>query len=240
MNALTRAQVREVDRLAIQDLGIPGVVLMENAGRHVADVVLDLLEDELHLVAPDARIAILCGGGNNGGDGYVAARHLANAGATVAAYDASSSRPESDPGDAGIFRAVVEKMGLVRPLGSAEDLDKASPGMGQAHVIVDALLGTGFEGQVRPHMASVIEAANARRRAGARIVAVDLPSGLDCQTGDPGNATIEADVTVTFVAPKTGFGAESAKAHVGRVVVVDIGAPPSLVQRVLEPGGRGS
>ena len=95
MHTLTRQQLREVDRLAIEELGIPGVALMENAGRSVAEVVLDLLESQFHLLPIDARVSVLCGSGNNGGDGYVVTRHLFNAGVAVTAY------PSADPAGLG-------------------------------------------------------------------------------------------------------------------------------------------
>jgi len=100
--------------------------------------------------------------------------------------------------------------------------------------VVDALLGTGFRGEVRAHLADVIERCNAL--AGPKVVAIDLPSGLDCDTGQPSNATIQADVTVTFVAPKVGFDAPGATRYTGRVVVADIGTPPSLIDRVRASG----
>ncbi len=229
MRRLSRDQVRQVDRLAIEKLGISGLVLMENAGRQAADVVLELLRDIRRLPPSQARVAVLVGGGNNGGDGYVIARHLHNHGVTVALFAASD--PVTLKGDAAVNHGICMKMSLsVRSIISHRHLAAESPAWANAHLIVDALLGTGFVGKVRPHMASVIQRCNAL--AGPLVVAVDVPSGLDCDTGQPSNATIRAHCTVTFVAQKQGFVAPGASDYTGRVIVADIGAPPTLVERV--------
>ena len=229
--ALSREAVREVDRLAIEQLGIPGVVLMENAGRNVADTVLALLELELHLLPHDSRVAILCGGGNNGGDGYVVARHLYNAGVDVTVFSAKD--PARLTGDAAINHEIVYNIGQAIPLRRTDEFIRESDHATHFHVLVDALLGTGFNGAVRDDLAAVIDACNAARRSDVRIVAVDIPSGLDCDTGEPSNATMTADVTVTFVAMKIGLTNKAAQPHVGQIHVVDIGAPPELVAQVL-------
>lgn len=230
MLTLTREQVREVDRLAIEQLGIPGIVLMENAGRHVTHAVLDLLEDELHLLPNDARVAILCGGGNNGGDGYVVARHLYNAGVAVTVYTVKD--PATLTGDAATNYQIIFNIGQSLPLLDTHEFIQNANASAPHHVIVDALLGTGFHGEVREELAAVIEACNAAGVSGTRIVAVDIPSGLDCNTGQPSQATVRADLTVTLVAMKTGLVNESAQPHVGQVLVVDIGAPPELLMHV--------
>lgn len=230
MQALTREQVRQVDRLAIQELGIPGVVLMENAGCRAAEVVLDVLRDRCGLEPEAGRVVVLCGGGNNGGDGYVIARHLHNQGVAVTVFGVTD--PARLTGDAAVNHSICEKMGLaVCRIDSDEQLHGAAQAWSDAHIVVDALLGIGFTGTVRPQMAAVIERCNAVE--GPKIVAVDVPSGLDCDTGQPSNAMIRADVTVTFVAPKPGFGMASARPYVGEVIVADIGVPPALIDRVL-------
>ena len=233
MQTLNRQQVRQVDRLAVEELGIPGVVLMENAGREVAMAALDVLEGDLQVFAGDARVVILCGGGNNGGDGYVAARHLANHNAKVTAFAAVD--PATLRGDAAIHYAIAAKMNLVEPLFTEDQLLAAAQPLSEAHLIIDALLGTGFSGAVRPHLAAIIDTANAMKERGALIVAVDVPSGFDCDTGTPSNAAIYADVTVTFVAPKTGFAQPQAELYVGRLTVGDIGAPLWLIPKAMAP-----
>jgi NAD(P)H-hydrate epimerase len=217
--SLSRDEVRAFDRRAIQELGLPGAVLMENAGRSAAEEVLALLARR---GAQPGRVVLLCGAGNNGGDGYVIARHLAIRGVQVELW--SSVGPDRLAGDAALNRRVVEALGL-EPL-SLEGpgaIERAASSWDGADVLVDALLGTGFRGQVRAPLDALIVAAG-RARVGARL-AVDLPSGLDCDTGQPSNATLRADVTVTFVARKRGFDHPGAAAWTGRVVVAGIGVP---------------
>jgi NAD(P)H-hydrate epimerase len=237
MLILNRDQVRRVDRLAIDELGITGVVLMENAGRTCAKVLLDRLgvppasvQDAGETPAVRSRVAILCGGGNNGGDGYVIARHLHNAGVEVKVYSAVD--PAKLTGDALINRRIVEKMDLPRAeIVSAAQLADAEREWAGAALLVDALLGTGFSGEMRPPMAAVIAACNRLHAAGKPVVAVDLPSGLDCDTGKPAAETIRADTTVTFVARKPGFLIPGAEVYSGEVIVAGIGVPPELIAR---------
>jgi NAD(P)H-hydrate epimerase len=233
----TREGVRAVDRAASEEHGVPEVVLMENAARHLADVCLDLLEE---VTSP--KILMFCGPGNNGGDGLAAARHLHNAGATVCvlvlpAREASGGAA----GAAGVNLGIVRRMGL--PL---IEIDPGAPDtgvregirrLGRPDLIVDALLGTGLDRQVREPVLSLIRAINALRSSpgGAAVVAVDIPSGMDCDTGEALGATVQADVTVSFVGIKTGFLTLGAQAYLGDVVVADIGAPRELVERLGRP-----
>jgi len=221
--SLSRDQVREIDRTAIEQIGIPGVALMENAGRHTAQATLELLPDPAA-----ARVAIVCGSGNNGGDGFVIARHLHNAGVSVAILLACE--PHRIAGDARINYDIVERMSLpIHPIRTAEQLAAQRVVLHEADVIVDALLGTGFAGEPRPPLDAAIEAINAASHA--KVVAVDVPSGLDCDTGRPSRPCVRADLTVTFVARKTGFDEPAAREHLGRVVVADIGVPVELLSQ---------
>lgn len=216
---LTREQCRALDRHAIEVLGVPGVVLMENAGRGATDWI----ERWCARQGRSLRAAILCGRGNNGGDGFVIARHLLLRGHEPTVYLAAD--PAGITGDAAVMFAPLERLGIpVRPLRTAEQLATAAGEWGSCNVIVDALLGTGFAGQVRSPMAEIIAAVTAL--AGPTVVAVDVPSGLDCDTGTPGGTAVRANHTVTFVAEKVGFAAPEAREYVGEVVVADIGVPP--------------
>lgn len=220
---LTRAQSRELDRRAIEELGIPGCVLMENAGRGAAEAIVAARRE-----AGPRRAAIVCGAGNNGGDGYVVARHLAIRGWTVEL--AALGDPARLTGDAALNHGICRAMGLAVAV-----LDEAGPGAAargwaRADVLVDAVLGTGFRGELRPAARATIEAMNAAR--GPLAVALDVPSGLDADTGRPSDATFRADLTVTFAAPKVGFLAEEAAPWLGRLVVAGIGTPPALVAGV--------
>lgn len=221
---LTREQVREVDRRAIEDFGIPGVVLMENAGKNAARIILDALPKK------GGSVAIVCGRGNNGGDGFVIARHLANAGVGVDLFLACDLSQLT--GDAAINASIARKMSLPhQPFDSEKRIEIATKSLHAAAVVVDALLGTGFTGEVRAPLDKAIEAINAC--ANAKIIAIDVPSGLDCNTGAPSNAVVRATETITFVARKAGFDADQAAPYLGKVHVVDIGAPQTLIQGVL-------
>ena len=223
---LTRAQVREVDLRAIEEFGIPGIVLMENAGRNAAGLIQGW-------TPPGGTVAIVCGRGNNGGDGFVIARHLFNAAVHVELFLACD--PRQLTGDAATNARIAEKMALpMHAFDTPERIEPARPLLAQAAVIVDAVLGTGFSGQVRAPLDQVIAAINQAGGAGrAVVVAVDLPSGLDCDTGAPSNATARAAHTITFGARKAGFASPGAAAYTGQVHVADIGAPRTLVQMIL-------
>jgi hydroxyethylthiazole kinase-like uncharacterized protein yjeF len=221
---LTAAQCRAVDQYAIATLGIPGVVLMENAGRNAADLIEKWTRQKR--AASPFRAAIVCGRGNNGGDGFVIARHLAMRGSDVS-VDLLGEPAGLSP-DAGVNYAIVAKMGLaVRPLNGSRALTQAVSRWRRSAVVVDALLGTGFAGEVREPLAGVIRRINELKSP--LIVAVDVPSGLNADTGEPGGVAVRADRTVTFLAEKAGLGRRAAKTYAGKVTVVDIGAPLSLI-----------
>jgi NAD(P)H-hydrate epimerase len=210
---LSREQVRAFDQYAIQRLGIPSAVLMENAGRGAAHV--------LHNLGIQGLVVIACGKGNNGGDGLVIARHLANLGASVLAL--LFARPESLSADAALHWNIVQRMRLPSEVWGDSNWDetKLTACFAQAEWIVDALFGTGLSGAVRPPFDRLITLINDSR---ARVLAVDIPSGLDVDTGEPFSAsTIRAEHTVTFVASKLGFGNPSAARYLGQVHIADIG-----------------
>lgn len=220
---LTRDQVRRIDRLAIERYGIAGLVLMENAGHSAAAIT--------HAAyGPTGRALICCGPGNNGGDGCVIARHLHNLGWTVRLL--VTGDPSRMTPDMKTNHAIVEAMKLDATVSALWEAQEAvARSIRRDEIVVDALLGTGFRGEVRSPMAELIEAVNAAAKRA--LIAVDVPSGLDCDTGLPSNATIRADLTITFVAAKTGFSAPSARPYIGRVEVADIGAPRELLIDVL-------
>jgi NAD(P)H-hydrate epimerase len=228
--ALTCQQIRELDMLAIEQVGLPGLVLMENAGRGAAEFIYGTL------INPTAsRVTILCGPGNNGGDGFVVARHLHNAGVPVDVVFAAP--PEKSTGDAGVNLNILERMGLdfIRAF-EPDGLAAAHQAVDQADVLVDALLGTGSKGSPRGVAATLIELANAAPRA--RRIAIDIPSGLDADRGALHEPCFRADATVTMAAPKVGFLAPAAQPVVGRVVVVDIGVSYTLIpSRKSRPAG---
>jgi len=221
--SLSRAEVRELDRKAIEEYGVPGVVLMENAGRGAAEILLRLGVHDL--------VVVCCGKGNNGGDGFVMARHLDNAGVAVGVL--LFCAPQDLTGDAAINERIVARSGLaLRSIPEADlDIEKLRQGLSKAEWVVDALFGTGLSGPVRPPLDRVIAAIN---ECPARVLAVDIPSGLDCDTGEPLGPTVRAQHTVTFVARKKGFANPAAGQWLGEVHIAAIGAP-----RVLLPGPHG-
>jgi len=213
---LSRDQVREVDRRAIEEYEMSGLVLMENAGRGCTDKLC-----ELGVAGP---AVICCGRGNNAGDGFVIARHLDLRGLSVRVL--LFCDPNNLRGDAQANYEVLSKCDVpITVLDTADD-ERFDEALNGAEWIVDALLGTGARGEPRPPFDQVIRRAN---EAPVKRMAVDLPSGLDCDTGQAAQHTFLADHTCTFVAAKTGFAAEAAKKFIGLVHVLDIGAPRRLL-----------
>jgi NAD(P)H-hydrate epimerase len=217
-NYATRQEARAFDRYCLSKLGVPGVVLMENAGRQIADEARLML-----LLAAPQHVLVVAGRGNNGGDGYVVARHLAIHGAAV---QVAVLAPRSEiQGDADTNLRILEAMGLPvhildGPLG--ETLRQLKAPLEAAGLIVDALLGTGTQGEVRQPYAGAIAAVNDAMRP---VLAIDIPSGMDCDTGRPLGPTIRAARTVTMAVRKAGFRNPDAAAYTGEVVVADIGVP---------------
>jgi NAD(P)H-hydrate epimerase len=211
---LDRDAVRELDKRAIHQYGIPGVILMENAGRGCVDVLC-----QCQVRGP---VAICCGKGNNAGDGLVMARHLDLRG--IDARLLFWSDPAELQGDAGVNYVIARSAGLRMQVCEAGEVERHLVGVDW---IVDALLGTGATGEPRPPLDTVIDQLNAHA---ARKLAVDIPSGLDCQTGVVARHTFRADHTCTFVAAKPGLVAPGAEPWVGQLHVVDIGTPRTLLR----------
>jgi NAD(P)H-hydrate epimerase len=224
---LTRAQVRELDRRAMEEYGVPGVVLMENAGRNSAAALL----------AWGARgpIVICCGRGNNGGDGFVIARYLDLARLPV--HVLLFADPGELTGDARIMFQIVEKSGLAIRCHPGLTFPRAevAAALGAADWIVDALLGAGLTGPARAPLAEVIDLINA---SGRKVLAIDLPSGLDCDTGRPPGPAVRATRTVTLAALKRGLANPASRPWVGECTVVDIGVPRALLEQYLTPAAE--
>ncbi|MCG3126564.1 MAG: Bifunctional NAD(P)H-hydrate repair enzyme Nnr [Phycisphaerae bacterium] len=200
---------------------MPGLLLMENAGRAVADFCYQTLVDPAR-----SRVLILCGPGNNGGDGFVAARHLSNAGVEVLVTLAAPR--DRYFGDARTNLGILERIDFPMLDASATAAaPRIESAFATADLIVDALLGTGASGPPRGAVAELVRMANAAARA--RRVAVDIPSGLDADRGVCFDPCFQADATLTLVAPKIGFASVAARQVLGRVLVCDIGLPLKLV-----------
>jgi hydroxyethylthiazole kinase-like uncharacterized protein yjeF len=212
MRRLTRDQVREIDRQSIEEFHIPGIVLMENAAIAATNVAMQMLGAE-------SSASILCGGGNNGGDGLAVARHLHNHGVDVSL--ALTIDPQGYKGDALINWNVVSAMKL-----RWQSADPEAIALEKTALIVDAIFGTGLNKAPREPFPQIVAAIE---RNGAPVLAIDLPSGLDCDTGHPPGACVRATRTITFVAEKVGFADPAAKPFLGKVTVGSIGCPRELI-----------
>ena len=224
---LTRDQVRRVDALAIERYGMSGLVLMENAGRGAVDAML-AFDPSLLSESPrsNPQVVILCGKGNNAGDGFVIARHLEIRGVAVRVL--LLAPPDKLTGDARANFAILQHTDVPTVDVSSGPLEaQLTPHAAGAAWLVDALLGTGATGEPREPFATAIRWMNAQP---ARRLAVDLPSGLNCDTGQPAVATVQAALTTTFVAAKPGFLVPQSKPYVGELRIIDIGVPPRLVR----------
>ncbi|MHC4070045.1 MAG: NAD(P)H-hydrate epimerase [Planctomycetota bacterium] len=217
---MTRDEVRAFDSWAINTLGVPGAVLMENAGRNCAELIREKLAG---LAKP--KVCIFCGTGNNGGDGYVIARHLLSRGFEVVVVICGERNKVK--GDAKLNLNILEGLGEPIEHLRLDSGDIASQVEGfttGADMLVDGLFGTGLRGQLSEEYKQLIEAINAQD---CPIVAIDIPSGLDCDSGQPLGAAVRASYTVTFVAVKKGFTfAETARVYVGEIFVASIGVEP--------------
>jgi NAD(P)H-hydrate epimerase len=221
---MSAEEMTGADRKA-QLYGVPGIRLMEHAGTAVAAAARALA------VAADrwgrGPILILCGPGNNGGDGFVAARHLARHGAPViAVLVATESRPGT-PDAARNWDRLAPSPGVERiHAGTPRDLATLGQGVEKAALVIDALLGTGVRGELREPVRTAVELVIRARAAGVPVLAVDTPTACDLTSGELSDPIVRADVTVTFHRPKRGLRTRRGAAVAGRVLVAPIGIPP--------------
>ncbi len=212
--------MRDFDAWAINKAGVPGVVLMENAGRGCGEIVIGELKK-----LGGTKACIFCGTGNNGGDGFVIARHLKNAG--FEAKIVLCGQSSKIKGDAQINYKIACKMGIL-----IEELDVACGDIERniessaenCDLLVDAIFGTGFSGKLRSGFDRVVNAINSLNK---RIVAVDIPSGLDCDTPVAAGTAIKAAITVTFAAAKKGFTNTASLEYTGEVYIASVGIEPA-------------
>lgn len=227
---LTRAQVRAFDQWAIHEMQVPGIVLMENAGRNIAGIILAHFKN-----LAQKGVCLFCGPGNNGGDGFAVARHLANH--LIDVKIALCAEPDRIRAEAKTNYTICEKMSVpMVPLNleSTDLFKQVEAAIGSCGLLVDAVLGTGFENELRNSQALLISCMNAHNLP---IVAVDIPSGMDCDSGLPLPVCIEAVATVTLVALKKGFVENPDSLTVaGRIFVADIGINPCDMKRICVAG----
>jgi NAD(P)H-hydrate epimerase len=217
---LQRNWVREVDRRAMNNYGMTGLVLMENAARGAVEVMMKLGYQNV-------SFAICCGKGNNGGDGFAVARHLDALSMNIQVF--VFCHPTDLRGDAAANFTILQNCDV--PLHyryDRFDTETLEADLQESDVIVDCLLGTGATGEPRAPLDAVIRHLNRHQD----IIAIDVPSGLDCDTGEPATTTIRAKNTITFVAPKPGFANPKAKDYVGQLHIVDIGVPRKLLTEI--------
>jgi NAD(P)H-hydrate epimerase len=219
---LSRAQMRAYDKFAVESCHVPGVVLMENAGRGAADVIERLLGGK------GKRVVVVCGGGNNGGDGFVVARHLHARGYEVTSFLAGTA--EKVTGDARINHdAYIDLGGRCIELADGAELGMLETELSGAAIAVDAIFGTGLARPIDGHLGRVVELVN---RGAARRVALDIPSGLDADTGMPLGVAVRAEDTVTFGCLKLGLLTPDGARLAGRVHLVDLGVPAIVLDKV--------
>ena len=211
MKAIGVSEMKELDRKAIEELGIPSIILMENAGREVSDIAVDML-----VGAPGKKVAIFCGTGNNGGDGFVAARHLVNQDIEVSVYIVG--KKSSIKNDPLVNLNILEKMGV-----NINEI--SSPVKINVDLIIDAIFGIGLKGEVKEPVRSIIVDLNKKN---IPIVSIDVPSGLDADTGRALGEAVRAKKTVTLEFAKKGFYINKAIEYTGEVITVDIGIPKKL------------
>ena len=215
-NIFTAAGMKHVDQLAINGNINTGYSYMRAAGRHIYQTVLDMLDG-------NKNIAVICGKGNNGGDGYVAARMLQDAGINVDCFSVCETDDLS--GEASLaFKDYIElNNGIVRIITSNEKL----PDFNNYSLIIDAMLGIGAKGEPRGLYADVIKAVN---DSGASVLAVDIPSGLDCDNGKCTSICIKADCTVAAGFYKMGQFFYPGRANIGKLQIADLGYPEKIVE----------
>jgi hydroxyethylthiazole kinase-like uncharacterized protein yjeF len=217
----SRSQARAYDAWCMRELGIPGILLMECAAVAIASEAVRAWPAG---GGSGPLFVAMCGPGQNGGDGYAAIRHLHSAGMDAVALETA---PPSAGTDAALQHGLASRLGLVRSLAAGiPDVERAAAS--RRLVIIDALFGTGLDRPLAGPDAASVKWINSMRTRGAKVIAVDIPSGMDCDTGEArGGICVEADLTVTMVAPKLGMASPSAARFVGTVVTVPIGGPPA-------------
>lgn len=220
MKLVTSNEMMNMDNIATKKYLIPGIVLMENAGLQVMQKINQLFNN----FVANKRIMVFCGKGNNGGDGMVIARHLINKGADVKVFLLSS--PSEIKGDAATNLKILQSMGVrIYPIISEKDLQRVDISMIYSDLIVDAIYGTGFKGEAKEISANLIKLINESKKL---IVSVDLPSGLEADTGKIYGECIKSNHTITFGLPKIGLYLEPGCRFCGEIEVVDISLPQKL------------
>ena len=226
MLAISRAQVREVDRMAIEDYSVPGIVLMENAGRNASEAIVRLFDS-----ISGQDVVVVVGSGNNGGDGLVIARYLELAGAKVRVVLAAP--PQRFRGDSLTNLEIINRSGIDLVCLAGAVAERWQNALLSATCVIDAILGTGTTGAARGDSKVAIKSLLGRMKIDPRprVISIDVPSGFDCDRGVPCGPCVCANETLTFVASKQGFKTNGAEMYTGRIQIVDIGVPQVVRNR---------
>src|SRR5438128_300633 len=226
MRVLNAAQMREADKRTIEEIGIPSLVLMENAGRQAVAAMEAMYSDLM-----ERQVAVLCGRGNNGGDGFVIARTLIQRGVEVSVF--LLGRVSDVRGDARTNLEILGRLGLtVVEVADSQAWELHFSEVSDCTLIVDAIFGTGLNAPLSGLIESVVADINA---SGIPVVAIDLPSGLSADSAEPIGPSIEAGLTVTLAAPKLPLVLPPAETRAGDIVIADIGIPKDVLEAVGGP-----
>lgn len=225
MKYITSKEMQQIDRCAQEEFGIPSIILMENAGQKAFQVALDMLP-----ITKNVKVVCVCGKGNNGGDGFVCARHLINNGIDVDTF--LLGNPDELKKDPKTNFEILKNMGrTIKILKDKEDFAFFINNLKEAQLIIDAILGIGLSGEVKQPYKSAIDLINQSRRP---ILALDVPSGLDATTGKILGSCIKATKTATFAFPKTGFLKNDGPNYAGEVIVADISIPKNCPGKTID------
>jgi hydroxyethylthiazole kinase-like uncharacterized protein yjeF len=221
MDSITAEQMKKVDKAAIDEFGIPSLVLMENAGRAASDIAYNMLIDKKN------RVICICGKGNNGGDGFVCTRHLINKGINVLVFLTCSRNKLK--GDAKINFSILEKMNAsIYELTKEDNFANLENEIINSELVVDAIFGIGITGKIKEPYSKIIEIINKNKN---KVLALDIPSGLDATEGISLGSCIKADKTITFAACKAGLVKNQGLEYSGKIIVADISIPKQLLKR---------
>ena len=226
MRLVTAAEMKMLDQAATEEYGVPGLVLMENAGLRVVEVIREILGEVRGKI-----ITVFVGKGNNGGDGFVIARHLLNLGAEVKVLAVNDLADST--GDAAVNQDIWQRMEQkIYALEHGDGINIVRLVIMNTDLIVDAIFGTGFRGKMPEKVGRLVEALNS---SGKPIVAVDIPSGLEADTGKALGPCVRATHTVTFALPKLGLVMEPGVGYAGELHIADISLPALLIERKAPP-----
>ncbi|AGC69471.1 putative carbohydrate kinase-like protein [Thermoclostridium stercorarium subsp. stercorarium DSM 8532] len=226
MKLATPAQMKEIDEIAIKKFGIPGIILMENAALNVVKAAAGMLRE-----CGSAKITLIAGKGNNGGDAFAAARHL------MKKFDVtviSLAERDKVSGDAGVFLNILEKLNAdIRYCTNSHSAGELKEIINGSDLIIDGIFGTGIRGEIKGFYADVISIIN---ESGKRVLSIDIPSGIDGETGQICSIAVKAEKTVTFSLPKPGLYQYPGREYSGDIVIADIGIPPQAIEQAAIAG----